>query len=124
MNIKTLASLVFAAICTAAFGNYGAKIALDKADGLYKCGDTAVCSVTLTKDGKALKGVKARMILKWETQVVETRDFETTGQPVEFSYKAEKPGWAYFGFEVLGKDGKPLKAQYGLDNTLLLVVRT
>ena len=111
MNIKTLASLVLAAVCSAAFGNYGAKIALDKADGLYKCGDTAVCSVTLTKDNKPLKGVKARMILKWETQVIATKDFETTGQPVEFSYKAEKPGWAYFGFEVLGKDGKPLKGK-------------
>ena len=111
MSIKTLASLVSAAACTVAFCNYGGRISLDKKDALYQSGDTAVCSVTLTKDGKPLKGVKARMILKWETKVIETKDFETTGKPVKFSYKGEKPGWAYFGFQVLGDDGKPLSGK-------------
>ena len=91
-----------------AFGKYGGRIYLDKAEGFYKSGETATCKVTLTKDGKPLKGTKARMTMKWEFQVVETRDFETTGKPVAFSYKSDKPGWIYFGFEVLGEDGKPL----------------
>ena len=111
MSIKTFASLVSAAACAAAFCNYGGRIALDRKDGIYRSGDTAVCSVTLTKDGKPLKGVKARMILKWERNIIETKDFETTGKPVKFTCKGEKPGWAYFGFEVLGDDGKPLRGK-------------
>ena len=95
------------AVLTAS-AKYGGRIYLDKADGFYKSGETATCKVTLTKDGKVLKGVKARMIKKWEFQVIETKDFVTTGKPVAFSYKSDKPGWIYFGFEVLGEDGKPL----------------
>ena len=90
---------------------YSGVISLDKADGIYRCGDTATCWVTLTKNGRPLKGVTARMIRKWEAQVVETRDFKTTGKPVEFSCAGIKPGWLYFGFEVLGKDGEPLKGE-------------
>ena len=69
------------AVLTAS-AKYGGRIYLDKADGFYKSGETATCKVLLTKDGKPLKGVKARMIKKWEFQVVETKDFETTGKPV------------------------------------------
>ena len=89
---------------------YDGRIELDREDGYYKSGETAVCRVTLRKNRKALKGVRARMTLKWERITVETRDFETTGKPVEFSYTGKKPGWVYFGFELLGEDGKPLKA--------------
>ena len=102
--------LSIAAVLTAlsVFAKYGGKIDLDKADGYYHVGETAKCKVLLTKDGKPLKGVKARCLIKWERVTVETKEFETTGKPVEFSYTGTKPGWAYFGFEVLGKNGKPL----------------
>ena len=93
----------------AAFGQYGGKIDLDKADGFYKSGETARCKVLLTKDGKALKGTKARCTIKWEGNAVEVKDFTTTGEPVEFSYTGAKPGWAFFGIEVLDENGKVLR---------------
>ena len=106
---KLLCSFLTFAAALSVFCGYGGKIDLDKADGLYKSGETATCKVTLTKDNKPLRGVKARCLIKWEAQLVETRDFETTGKPVEFSYKSGKPGWVYFGFEVLDDNGKPLR---------------
>ena len=97
---------LFAALTV--WGKYGGTVELDHPDGFYRSGETVNCRVLLTKDGKALKGVKARLVLKWEREVVKTEDFTTTGKAVEFSYKSDKPGWVYFGFEVLGKDGKVL----------------
>ena len=94
-----------------AVGKYDGKIYLDREDGFYKTGETAVCQVTLRRGRKPLKGTKARMILRWNGQTVESRDFETTGGPVEFSYTGKTPGWAYFGFQVLGADGEPLSGE-------------
>ena len=108
---KVILSVAAVMAALTVFAKYGGKIELDKADGYYKVGETATCKVTLTKDGKPLKGVKARCLIKWERRTVKTVDFETTGKPVEFSYTGEKPGWAYFGFEVLGKNGKPLSGK-------------
>ncbi len=108
---KILCSILACAAALSLFGRYGGKIDLDKADGFYKSGETATCKVLLTKDNKPLKGVKARCLVKWESQLVDTKEFETTGKPVEFSYKSDKPGWVYFGFEVMGKNGKPLKGK-------------
>ena len=87
---------------------YGGSVELDHPDGFYKSGDTVHCKVLLTKDGHALKGVRARLVLKWELERVRAEEFETTGEPVEFTYVSDKPGWVYFGFEVLGKDGEAL----------------
>ena len=111
MMKKILFSVMAFAAALSLFGRYGGKIELDKEDGFYKSGETATCRVTLLKDGKPLKGVKARMIMKWEAKTIETREFETTGKPVEFSYTGKKPGWIYFGFEVLDEDGKPLRGK-------------
>ena len=108
---KVLLSVAAVLAALTVFAKYGGKIELDKADGYYHVGEKATCKVLLTKDGKPLKGVKARCLIKWERRTVKTVDFETTGSPVEFSYTGEKPGWAYFGFEVLGKNGKPLKGK-------------
>ena len=90
---------------------YGGRVRLDRADGIYKVGETAVCKVTLLEDGKPLKGTKARMTIKIEGKEIETRDFTTTGRPVAFSYTGTKPEWAYFGFELLDDNGKPLSGK-------------
>ncbi|MBQ6353295.1 MAG: acetylxylan esterase, partial [Lentisphaeria bacterium] len=104
-----------AAVCSllalAVAGGYTGEIALDKADGIYRSGETAKCRVLLKKDGKALSGVKARLVLKWEGQVIERRPFVTTGEAQEFTYTSDKPGWIYFGFEILGENGKPLRGK-------------
>ena len=109
--MKLLMTLFCAALGLSLSGGYGGNISLDHSDGFYKVGEKATCKVTLLKDDAPLKGTKARMILRWNGQTVETRDFETTGGPVEFSYTGEKPGWAYFGFQVLGSNGKPLRGK-------------
>ena len=101
-----LSALVSSALC----GAYTAKIDLDRPDGIYRAGETAVCTVQLFKDGKPLVGEKGRVLLRWEAQTVKSEDFVADGSPKRFSYKSDKPGWVYFGFQVLDKDGKPLKA--------------
>ena len=93
------------------FGKYGGVVRLDRRNGKYKIGDTITCKVKLTEDGKALNGVKARMTVKFEGKVVETKDFTTTGDLVPFTYSAGKSGWVYFGFEVLDENGSPLKGK-------------
>ena len=104
-----LATTLAVALPRSAHGRkYDGSVELDRPDGFYKSGETVHCKVLLKKNGKPLKGVRARLVLKWELEVLECREFETTGAPVEFTYSSDKPGWVYFGFEVLGADGKPL----------------
>ena len=90
---------------------YSGDISLDHADGYYRSGETAKCRVLLRRDGRPLAGMKARLLLKWNGQLAETREFATTGEPVEFTYTGDRPGWAYFGFELLGEDGEPLSGE-------------
>ena len=94
------------------FGEYsGHRIELSNPDGFYKAGDTALCHVTLCEEGKPLEGTSARATIYWEGKAVKTQDFATTGKPVDFTYASDKPGWAYFRFEILGDDGKPLSGK-------------
>ena len=94
------------------FGAYsGHRIELNSPDGYYRTGETAVCRVTLCEDGQPLEGVGARATVYWEGKAVKTLDFKTDGQPFEVSYCADRPGWAYFRFEVLGEDGQPLSGK-------------
>ena len=93
------------------FGKYGGVVRLDRRNGVYKVGDTITCRVKMTKDDKALKGTKARMTLKFEGKTLKSQDFTTDGSMIEFSYTADKPGWVYFGFELLGEDGSVLKGE-------------
>ena len=93
------------------FGRYGGEVRLDRRDGRYKVGDTITCRVKLTRNGEALKGTKARVTFKFEGKTIKSEEFSTTGRMVNFTYVADKPGWVYFGFEVLGKNGKPLRGK-------------
>ena len=99
---------ILAVLCavTTLFGAFtGHKISLNHPNGYYKVGETATCRVTLCKDGKPLNGLMARVTIYWEGKKVEHIDFKTTGAPVEFSYKADKPGWVFFRFEVMDNNG-------------------
>ena len=94
------------------FGKYTGKAWLYKNnEGIYKVGDTVTCKVKLSKDGRALKGTQARVTIKFEGKAVKTQKFTTTGRPVTFTYQAGKPGWVYFGFEILDEDGNVLKGK-------------
>ena len=94
-----------------ALGKYTGSIYLDRRDGIYRVGDTITCRVRLVKDGKPLRGTRARVTIKFEGKTVAVKTFTTTGRPVAFTYKADKPGWVYFGVEVLNKDGRVLKGK-------------
>ena len=107
---KTLGAMMGAVLAATAFGKYDAAIDLDKENGIYRVGETAVCRVLLRKDGVPLKGAKARLVRKWEGWKKQYTEFTTTGKPVEFTYKGVRPGWIYFGIELLDEDGNPLKA--------------
>lgn len=99
-----LLSAMFALI---ACGAYNSKITLDKPDGFYKSGDTATCTVQLFKDDEPLVGEKVFYLIRWENQNVKRGIFVTDGKPKKFSYRSDKPGWVYFGFQVLDENGKP-----------------
>ena len=107
---KIFAALaIFAA--AAVWGAYrGHKLEMSNPDGYYKVGETAVCRVTLCKDGVPLNGTRARVIIYWEGKPQTRRDFVTTGEPVEVSFKSDKPGWVYFRFMVT-ENGKTLKGK-------------
>jgi cephalosporin-C deacetylase-like acetyl esterase len=107
---KTLSVAVGAVLSASAFGEYTGKIALNRPDGFYKSGETCVCTVTLCRDGVPLDGVKGRLTVKRENRMVRSEEFVTAGKPLEFSYTGDRPGWVYFRFELLGKDGEPLRA--------------
>ena len=104
------ATLFTLAVC----GAYTGKITLDKPDGFYKSGETATCTVQFFKDGKPLKGEKVFVLVRWENRNVKRQVFVTDGKPKKFSYKSDKPGWVYFGFQVLDEKGKPRRGK-GVD---------
>lgn len=108
----------FAALSLAVRGAYTGELELDKPDGIYRSGETATCSVLIFKDGKPLVGEKVRVLLRWEAQTVRTEDFVADGRPRTFSWRSDKPGWVYFGVQVLDGEGKPLKASSASSPTL------
>ena len=97
--------------CMAVFAKYSADISLDKKDGYYKSGETAICRVLLKKDGVPLKDTKARLIIKKEGKVIKKEEFTTDGKIKEFSAALDAPGWLYFGFEVMDENGKTRKGK-------------
>ena len=111
---KRFALLFSALFALAASGAYTAKIGLDKPDGFYKSGETATCTVQFFKDGEPLVGEKVFFLMRWENRNVKRQIFVTDGKPRKFSYKSDKPGWVYFGFQVLDEKGKPRRGK-GVD---------
>jgi len=109
--MKKLTAIVTGiALTMTAFGEYTGKISLDRADGFYKSGDSCVCKVALYKDGVPLAGPRARLTVKWENQPIRREEFVTNGGEAVFTQTGKGPGWMYFGVEILGDDGEPLRA--------------
>ena len=107
---KTLSVALGGVLSVTAFGTYTAEVSLDKPDGFYKSGEKCVCKLTLFEDGEPLAKGRGRLTLKRENNTVATTEFDVTGKPLEFSCTGSEPGWVYFRFELLGEDGKPLRA--------------
>ena len=63
----------------------------------------------LLKDGQPAVGETLRCSVKQEGNVVETKVFQAAGEPVTVEGTMDRPGWLYFGFEVLDESGRPQK---------------
>ena len=88
-------------------GDYSiAELKLDHADGLYSAGETVVCTGQLRKGDAPVSEGSLRCVIKWEGQVVETRDIRNDGTPFRVDYTSPKAGWVYFGFMALDAQGK------------------
>ena len=88
----------------AARADYSVDVRLDKADGYYKLGEEAVCTVTLLNDGKPAVGEKLRCTVKQEREIVRREEFACTGKPLEIRASMDRPGWLYLGFDIIGPD--------------------
>jgi len=107
-NFLYLVLLLFTGAALSA-GPYNIKnFNLNKADGIYKAGETVVVTGLLASRNTPVTVGTLRCNIKWEGKVVETRDFPCDGKSFSVSYKADKPGWVYFEFLVLDKDGKEI----------------
>ena len=103
-----------AAFAAAAFGGFAGdysvqKLAQTRENGIYKCGEEVVVTGLLLKAGKPVTEGKLRATIKWEGTKIATQELPCDGKPFRFRAKSDKPGWLYFGIEVIGKDGKAVK---------------
>ncbi|NTU50464.1 MAG: hypothetical protein HGA87_06280, partial [Desulfobulbaceae bacterium] len=92
----------FLAIASAAaFAGYSLDVNLDKADGYYKVGEETVCTATLMKDGKPAVGEKLRCTVKRERDILRRDEFVCDGKAVTIKASMDRPGWLFFGFEII-----------------------
>lgn len=85
-----------------------AGLGINHANGIYKKGEEIVVTGTLLRNGKPAPEYKLRAVTKWENKVVASPTFPCDGTPFTVKYTSDKPGWAYFYFQVIGPDGKPV----------------
>lgn len=96
---------------SAAFAGYSVEVSLDKPDGFYTLGEETVCTATLMKDGQPAEGERLRCTVKRERAILRRDEFLCDGKPVEVSASMDRPGWLFFGFEIIGPDGEPLQGE-------------
>lgn len=102
----------FLAIASAAtLGGYSLDVSLDKPDGYYAVGEKTTCSATLMKDGKPATGETLRCTVKRERDILKQQEFVCDGSAATISASMDRPGWLFFGFEIIGADGKPLSGK-------------
>lgn len=106
-----LISAVLAITSAAMAAHYSLEVDLDKSDGYYKLGEVTVCTARLMNDGKPARGERLRCNVKRERNVFRQDHFVCDGKPVTVKASMDRPGWLFFGFEVLGQDGKPLQGE-------------
>ena len=110
MISKTTVSCFLCMLLTAALsaGEFAVRnLKLNHADGFYKCGETVVVTGELVKAKQPVTEGKLRVLVKWENKQLSQTDLPCDGKPFRIAFdKGDKPGWVYFGFQVIGEDGK------------------
>ena len=110
---KLLFALLGVVFAVGAFaGDFAIRgLKLNHSDGFYKKGEEIVVTGRLLKGGQPAPEYKLRAVTRWESvKAVATKDFPCDGKPFEVTFKSDKPGWVYFTFQVIGPDGKVVKA--------------
>jgi len=107
MKRATLIRGVLLILSAASLGAYSLDVSLDKKDGYYKVGEETVCTATLMNDGKPAVGERLRCTIKRERDVLRQDEFACDGRAVTIKAAMDRPGWLFFGFEIIGEDGKP-----------------
>ncbi len=107
MKLHAIWLLLLTAFVGGVRADYRAEIALDRESGLYEAGETAIFTVSFADGGKIPPGGSLRYVLKFGGKQQQTGTFEVDGKPKSFEFTVDRPGWAYFGLEALGGDGKP-----------------
>jgi len=111
MKVAVLIHGLLAITSATAFAGYSVDVRLDKSDGYYKVGDEAVCTATLMNDGKPAVGEKLRCTVKRERDILRQDEFLCDGKAVTIKASMDRPGWLFFGFEIIGPDGNPLQGE-------------
>ena len=106
-----LTSGLLAIASAAIFAHYSLEVDLDKSDGYYRVGEETVCTARLLTDGKPAVGETLRCTVNRERDVLRQDSFVCDGKPVTIKASMDRPGWLFFGFEILGQDGKPLQGE-------------
>ena len=106
--LSALSSLCCAAVSVFAASDYSLKVTMTPKDGILQENETVTLRCRLLKKNQPAKGVALRVITRWERNDVASRDFpfDETHQECTVSYKGTKPGWVYFGFQVIDANGK------------------
>jgi len=102
---------VLALTSAAAGANYSLDVHLDKRDGYYQVGEVTVCTATLMKDGRPAVGETLRCTVKRERDIFRQDEFACDGRAVTIQASMDRPGWLFFGFEILGANGRPLEGK-------------
>ena len=106
-KLTTAVLLTLTAISGLFAGDYSIRqMKLNHPDGFYRAGEEVVVTGQLFKGNVPAAAEKLCVVTKWEGKVVGRREIPGGGKSFRVSYKTGQPGWVYFGFMVIGPDGK------------------
>ena len=104
--IFSLALIFCAAILAAA--EYTLELKVNRPDGVFKAGETAVFTCQVLADGKPAEGIEVRYFCSADNQKT-TRGKFVSGKIWTKEVSLNYPGWVRLGFSIHGKDGKMMK---------------
>ncbi|MDD5729471.1 MAG: acetylxylan esterase [Victivallales bacterium] len=108
---KFLVSFLLLISCGILHAKYSVKIELDKADGIYKSGETVKGTVKVFDDGKAVKNFKGGYYTAFEKRKTDLKTVTANDKALIIEGKSDRPGWLYFCFNLTAADGKAVKGK-------------